>query len=226
MMDREDRTVLTSQDVTEMVLRLAHEIRNPLATIKSSIQLVRRLEMSAQDSAPHFETALRHIERIHSTLREIERFVSLEEGDTGEVRVDAAVSGAVDLVTDYAREHDVRLDIEGGPEVSVIMDRRHLQIVLGELLENALDASEPGGSIALSWEREAPMILLHVDDEGSGVAADHAANILRPFFSTQTHGIGLGLNVVKRICDISGGNLEWLPRTGKGCRFTVTLKEA
>lgn len=221
----DDDTVYTSQDVTEMVLRLAHEVRNPLAIIKSSIQLVRRLNMSAEAASPHFESALKHIERIHRTMQEIERFVSLQAGTSSAVRVEDAMAKALTSVHGQAEENDLRLTNNGGPEVRVAIDPEQFQVILGKLLENALCFSGAGGSITTSWESEEQMVHIHIGDEGPGVSEEHAPHILRPFYSTLTQGTGLGLNVVQRICTLVGGSLEWENRTETGCRFTIVLKE-
>jgi C4-dicarboxylate-specific signal transduction histidine kinase len=68
-------------------------------------------------------------------------------------------------------------------------------------------------------------VRIHVEDEGSGVSDEHATHILRPFYSTLTQGIGLGLNFVQRICELVGGHLEWQNRSERGCCFTIVLRE-
>lgn len=222
---REDDSsvIFTGRDVTEMVLRLAHEIRNPLATIKSSIQLIRRLKMSAETASPHLESALRNIERIHETMREIERFVSIQPGTPSAVGVEQAMKKAMEEAKEQAEKANIRLTNKGGPPVRVAIDAQQLQLVIGELLENALTFSE--GEITIWWDSADQMVRIHVEDDGPGVAEKHSPHIMKPFYSTQTQGTGLGLNMVQRICEMVGGRMEWANRSPKGCSFTIVLRE-
>jgi len=81
-----------NEDMSEMTLRLAHEIRNPLATIKSASQLVRRLRMSPDDALPYLDGVIKGVARIDETIRDMEEFVSLAAGTPQPVQVEKAVS--------------------------------------------------------------------------------------------------------------------------------------
>jgi signal transduction histidine kinase len=212
----------------EMVLRLAHEIRNPLATINSSVQLIKRLGLRAEDAAVYLDDVVVEVARIDSTVRSMERFFGLDRCAPQVVEIGPAVAEALATRQEAAGKAGVRLEItHGAPDhLSVRIDPGHLGLALGELIDNAVRHGGTGATVWVEWGQAGPgRVFLRVDDEGSGVADEHAERIFRPFFSTSTQGNGLGLNVVQRICRLAGGSLGWENRDGGGCRFTMTLRE-
>ncbi len=223
---RQNEEIFSGDDLQEMVLRLAHEVRNPLAVIKSSAQLIRRLDMSAVDALPYLESMIVGVGRIDNTIHDMERFARLQTNTACAVLVAEAAREAVATTEGQARPTGVSVAIGDGPAVRVLVDPRQFQDGLRELIDNATRFSEPDTRITVSWERGARReIHIHVDDEGCGVSEEDASRILRPFFSSSTQGTGLGLNTVQRICLLAGGRLEWRNRRHGGCRFTMILAE-
>ncbi len=217
----------SEDDIREMVLRLAHEIRNPLATMKSAIQLIQRLTQPEGEIQEYFESALAQVARIDLTVQDMQRFVRLSSVPPTPVELVKAGEIAVAAQQHSAQQGEVDLVIAGGPKVSALVDPGHLRLALDELLANAIRFSPPGSSITVSWSaREGGEVALNVDDEGPGVPPEHADRILKPFFSTSTQATGLGLNIAQKICELAGGRLEWRNLAGHGCRFSLVLKEA
>jgi len=214
---------LTEDDLKEMVLRLAHEIRNPLATIKSAVQLVQRLATLDGPVAEHLGSVLTQVDRIDLTVHDMQAFARITEGSP--VAVD--VAGAVGDAAGKAPLGQVRLVSVGGPGLRARVDPSNLRLALQELLRNAAHHSPPGATLTVSWSRVGEgLVGIHIDDEGPGIPPEHKDRILRPFFSTSTQGTGLGLNLVERTCRLAGGRLEWRNLAGRGCRFSVLLPEA
>lgn len=218
----------TEQDLVEMVLRLAHEIRNPLATIQSGIQLVQHLGPSAGETKEYLDSALVEVLRIDQIVKEMQRFVRLDARSApGVVAVSEVVSQSVSSRLREADEAGVRLDVEEGPECRTVADLDQLIYSLAELVRNAIRFSPAGGTVRVEWHCTGEsLVRISVTDEGPGIPSASADRILRPFFSTSTHGTGLGLNIVLRTCRIAGGDLKWNNRSGAGCRFSMMLPEA
>ena len=220
-----DRRLLTEEDIREMVLRLAHEIRNPLATIKSGVQLIERLTSPVGEIAEHFAGVLAQVGRIDQTVHDMQRFVRLAaEEPTGLRAADVAEAAAAD-VRDDAEGRSVRVLLAGDRGTRVLAGAAQIREALVELVSNAVTFSPPGSTVIVSWTAlESGEVAFHVDDEGAGVRPEHADRILRPFFSTSTQGTGLGLNIAEKICRLAGGRLEWRNLAGRGCRFTLALR--
>jgi signal transduction histidine kinase len=217
----------TADDLREMVLRLAHEIRNPLATIQSAVQVEKHLGEPNKRKTSYAEVVLTEVARINATLMELQRFVELEAKPARPVAVAQAIIEAVERAQEQAELATVRLVTAGGPQTSLLIDRDHLQTALTELLGNAIRSSPLGATVSVSWERnDQEVVAVHIDDQGPGVRPEHVNRILRPFFSTEAHATGLGLNVTQRICQLAGGDLRWRNRPFGGCRFTLELPEA
>ncbi|MEW6365616.1 MAG: HAMP domain-containing sensor histidine kinase [Acidobacteriota bacterium] len=214
----------TADDLGEMVLRLAHEIRNPLATIKSGAQLVQHLIKPQGEILDYVTSILAAVARIDGAVRDMQRFVKIEPLRPSSLDISEVVATGLRCVLHEARGGNVSLVLVSGEPVRVTCNREHLRTVVEELLSNAIRFSPPGSTVMVSWQAQDNGVLLHVDDEGPGIPAENASRILRPFFSTSTQGTGLGLTIVAKICRLCGASIEWRNLAGKGCRFTIRLK--
>ena len=208
-----------------MVLRLAHEIRNPLATIKSAVQLMQHLNKAKGQNSQYFNSILTQVGRIDNTVIDMQRFARIENEQPQDVSVLHEVVRSVKDHSEEADKGEVSLVIVEGPDVSVQFEPTNFQTALRELLSNAIRFTPAEGEITVSWKVESDRVLLHVDDQGPGIKKELGDRIFRPFFSTSTQGTGLGLNIVLKICQMAGGGLEWenLP-SGRGCRFTMIIQ--
>ena len=220
-------TGFSEDDIREMVLRLAHEIRNPLATIKSGVQLIQRLTVPQGEIAEHFASVLAQVGRIDQTVHDMQRFVRLVPTAPQTVSLAAAAEAAISAHQTAAKRADVVLAVPGGPASAALIDPGHLAVALDELLTNAIRFSPAGSSVMVSWSSAGDgEVALNVDDEGPGVQPEHADRILRPFFSTSMQATGLGLKIAEKACRLAGGRLEWRNLAGHGCRFSIVLREA
>ncbi len=209
-------------DMVLLLRRLSHEIRNPLASLKAGVQLLQRLTKPEGEIAEYFGSLLTQIGRIDRIVDGVHAYARLDGGDPRPVVVTEAVEAAVQSAQEAATRAGVALQLEAGPRAVVIVDPGCLHTALVELTANAIQASPPGGTVILSWEElPGPVVGVSVDDEGSGVSAENADKIIRPFFTTQPQARGLGLAVASRICALSGGRLEWANRPQGGCRFSL-----
>lgn len=211
-------------DLAAVVRFLAHEVRNPLAIIKSGVQLLQRLSPPTPETAAIDSTILAQVGRIDATVAGLERFAFVSAGHPGAVAVAAAVDRVVALRRAAGERAGVTLRARGDGALRVRVDRRNLELALGELLANAIRFSPPDSAVTVSWSAGADKIArIDIDDLGPGVTAEHALSIVRPLFSTSAEGTSLGLSFVDRVCRLAGGALQWSNLTGGGCRFSVSL---
>lgn len=216
----------TEDDLAQMVLRLAHGIRNPLATIKSDIQLVQHMTHPEGKPAEYLDSALAEISRIDTIVKDMERFVRMDNQTFTVVRIGDVVASAAERCRALAQERRASVSILPGPIASVFVDEEQLIQAIEELMVNGILFSEQRPMIHVTWHRhESGSVVIDVDDSCGGILASHQEKMKRPFYSSSTQGTGLGLNIVARICRLCGGTLDWKNREPRGCRFTMTLPE-
>ncbi|MCX7029082.1 MAG: ATP-binding protein [Spirochaetes bacterium] len=215
---------------------VSHELRNPLASIRSAVELALSVEEPPERSRL-LESAIedtRRMERLISGVREVSL---LDSGVESEAEETVDVLEAAERVAEAARlarrpGAPVRFSAEGD-RAAVRMPPGRLAQVIGNLVENAADFSPPGALVAVRVERgdaaaPAPEVVLSVTDEGPGIPADVIGRIFDRFFSfrpgeeAKSHS-GLGLAIVKAIVEGRGGSVGAANLPGRGARFDVRL---
>jgi len=226
---RLDRLAALGSLVTEIV----HEIRNPLVSVKTFLQL---LPERADDPDFHerfHRVASDELRRIERLLDGVLRHARPSEGN-GLVRSQAsadpgeAIDSVRQLVSFRAADRDVALQLcpPGAlPRVGLAEDG--LRQVLLNLTLNAIDATPPGGAVRLAAQAEAECLVLCLEDDGPGVPEPLRARLFEPFFTTKgDRPGGLGLAISQRIVEEAGGRIRALAGASGGARFEVSLPRA
>lgn len=219
----------------EFLAMLAHELRNPLAPIGAAASL---LEIGKLDETRVRHTSqligrqVRHMTSLVDDLLDVSRVtrglveLSMDRLDIGQVVVDA-----VEQVAPMVRERGHELVLDLAPEALLVMgDKNRLVQVLANLLNNAAKYTPEGGRILLRTEVRGSTALLHVIDNGIGMAPDLAARAFDLFTQAERSsdralgGLGLGLALVKSIVELHGGTVTCAsPGRGRGSTFTASL---
>jgi len=211
-------------DIRQMVHRLAHEIRNPLATIKSAAQLIELVDHPEGEVAECLESIQTEVSRIDRVIRDMQRYLRMEAQTALTVDVKESVQSAVNAVVGSTVPEGERIEIKGGPRTSIVTDPTQLESAVAELVKNALRYSPPGTPVFIRWRHEGRgMVAIEVEDRGPGIPEKREDLIFRPFFSTSTHGTGLGLNIAGRAAQLAGGKLTWRNLPGGGACFAMVL---
>jgi signal transduction histidine kinase len=225
---RQERDALRAEQlaaVGQLAAGLAHEVRNPLTSIKLLVgaALQKRCPTALTETdlqVIHDEVG--RLERKVAALLEYARPQQTEPrpGDVGEI-----VHHVADLVQPRVRQQGVRLNLDLPPEpVTAHLDPDQFNGVMTNLLLNALDAMPGGGTIEVALKRdEVGRFRLTVADTGPGLDPAVADRLFRPFVSTKPTGTGLGLCVSRRVVQAHGGSLTAANRPGGGACFTITL---
>jgi two-component system sensor histidine kinase AtoS len=221
--------------VGEMAAGLAHEIKNPLAGIKVSIEvLASELETKEEDKEV-FERIIDEINRIETLLRNLlnyaippkPQFVLLDVNKT----IDTAVKTAEFSLKSPAAESTSRRakDIQFVKRLNtrlpqIVADSAQLQQVILNLLLNAIHAIPETGTISVTTElHSAGSIRIAVADTGKGLEGDDIERIFQPFFTTKSKGTGLGLSICKRLIEQQNGRINVARNPEGGLLFTIDL---
>lgn len=238
-LEEEKRRLDRLASLGEMAANVAHEVRNPLASIKTSMQLL--LEdlresqaeqgqvktMAVQVGEEMQETAtvvLKEVERLDAIVRDMLLFArprQLHRVTTSIVETCERVLGLIASQFEEGRVIIHRV-YHGLPVLHV--DVVQIEQVLLNLLLNALQAMPGGGILTISLQQSGSSWLeVKFSDTGTGIAAEQLERIFQPFFTTKAHGIGLGLSISRRLVEDHGGQLLVESQPGLGATFTIRL---
>lgn len=206
----------------ELSSAVAHAIRNPLASIRSSAELILELAPAPAQSEPARDIVAT-ADRLSAWLREL-----LGQTQPGAAAGPLALPPLVQaclqaLARDLARrgiEARVRVPADLPP---VRADARAVEQVLHSVLANALEASPSGGHIELSAECGAGRVRLRVRDDGPGLSDDQRRRIGEPFFTTKPQGLGVGVALARRLLERQGGALHFDSAPGRGTVVCIEL---
>ena len=210
-----------------MATSLAHEVRNPVAAIRLHAQL---LEAAMPEEAAISRKLIEsEAERIEGLVGQWLSYAKPAPPVLAELDLAEAVGQALRLMEPQARHAGVVLDRSvalGEPPVVILADRHRVQQVLGNLLLNAVQAMPRGGRVSVRVHDAAARVAVVVEDEGAGFSASALARLGEPFYSEKEGGMGLGLAVVKDICEAHGGGLAVESRADGGARVRAEFAKA
>lgn len=231
LMRRTDR--LRSLEI--MAGGFAHEIRNPLTSIKTFVQLAPQRQQDPVFIREFSQIAIEDIHRIEALLHEILDYASYMTPQPSDADLNELVASCLGFVSSTAARRGIRLQTTLAPQLPLLsLDRQQIKQVLLNLLLNALDAMPNGNGVIGVCTRLLPQsgrtswVQLQVTDEGCGIALEHLEHIFDPFFTTKHSnsagdGSGLGLTTAHQIVREHGGTLSVESRVGEGSTFSVNL---
>ena len=214
--------------VGQMAAGIAHEIRNPLASISGSIQVLRDELPLNEEQAQLLDIVLRESGRLNDTIGSFLDYARPRREGSTRVDVGRLVQDTARLLgnsPEVRADHEVRADVPPHP-IEYEADERQIRQVIWNLATNGLRAMAEGGHLVLSVRRESGDrgdILLEVQDSGCGIPPDHLERIFEPFRSTFERGTGLGMAIVHRIVSDHRGTIEIASTVGEGTLVRVRL---
>jgi two-component system, NtrC family, sensor histidine kinase PilS len=224
-MEEKVRRATRLADLGEVAAGLAHELRNPLASMTGSIELLKGAPGLGENEARLMDIVLREAARLEHLVAAFLAFSRPASPRREEVRVDEALREALEVFENDPAAARVKLVRELAPTVASC-DPDQLRQVFWNLFVNAAQAAGGGegqGLVTVSCRPEGQDAFCEVEDDGPGIAPAHLAQLFTPFFTTKERGTGLGLATVQRIVDAHGGSIAVNSAPGKGTRVMVRI---
>jgi two-component system sensor histidine kinase PilS (NtrC family) len=211
--------------VGEMAAGIAHEIKNPLASMTGSIQLLKDQISVTSVTQKLMRIALREADRLNGLTNDFLLFARPNSGKAEAVELNSTVDETLELFEqDAVRHNGVRVVRHLAPDIWTKMDPKHVRQVLWNLLLNAAEAIDGKGTIEVSAKLTEDSVQLAVRDDGCGIAEETQKTVFDPFFTTKTQGTGLGLSIVHRLVESYGGRVDVESEEGQGTTFILHLK--
>jgi len=212
--------------VGELSASIAHEIRNPLAAISGSVEVLKsELEVS-EENERLLSLIVKESDRLTKILSEFLLYAKIDRASYNKVELCHLVGEVIEILYHHKTyEGKAKFNIESDESIMYVVGDEHLikQLLLN-LAVNACEAfGERGGKVdfRLVGHPQSNKVELHVQDDGPGIAAEHLKKIYQPFFSTKKEGTGLGLSIVDRICTALKLKIDVVSHEGIGTTFII-----
>jgi signal transduction histidine kinase len=210
----------------EMAMFVTHQLRNPLVTIGGFTDQLLRPGVTKEKRLRNLRIIRDEIQRLEDIVYQMGHFlkVSLKEPfyfDVGPAIEDVLRSPEVEI---KGQGYTLKVKLEDClPQI--LCDPTSFGEVLRNLLDNAFDASPPGGTVTVrAYRKNKASFVVSVRDNGQGISNPDKAHLFRPFFTTKDKGMGLGLPFINRVMDTCGGKVEVQSRPGKGALFKLIFQ--
>jgi len=214
--------------IGKLAAGVAHEIRNPLSSIRGFAQYLKNALKDRPREKEYAETMVSEVDRINRVVTDLLTFARPMEADLAPTDVTELVERTVRLVQVDARSRDIDIQTNLSDLSKIPLDANQMTQAILNLLLNSLQAVNSGGHIEVGVELDPSVsqLKIWVEDDGPGISPDQKEKIFDPFFTTREKGTGLGLAIVHKIVENHGGEIHLQsPPAGKvqGCRFTVSI---
>ncbi len=207
---------------------VAHEIRNPLASINFNIQLLSKRVPLDEKSRRIVENSLAGVDRIKGLVKGMLDFSRPAPPQLKKESIHRALEDAVALMDSQFAKHGIRVVMNLADEVpDIVFDNRQIQQVFVNMLLNAMQAMPEGGTVTIETRvggetKELSRYLsVYISDTGIGIPRENFSKIFDPFFTTKPEGTGLGLSIAHKILEQHGALMEIRSRIGQGTMFIV-----
>lgn len=215
----------------DMISDISHQLKTPLAALNMYMEIMAE-EAAHEDTVKNFtEKSMQSLNRMEQLIQTLLKIARLDTGNiVFEKRrcfvAEMAAEAAADFLERGKREGK-KILLEGDLEETVFCDFEWTKEAVGNLVKNALDHTERGGIIRISWKRSPAMVCLNVEDDGYGIAPEDIHHIFKRFYrsrrSGSRQGAGLGLPLAKSIVEDQGGNLSVQSVLGEGAVFRMAF---
>jgi PAS domain S-box-containing protein len=226
--EEELRRAQTMAALGSLVAGVAHEVRNPLFGMSSTLDAFEARFGERSDHRPYLVVFREQLERLSSLMNDLLEYAKPAGLRLAQGPIEPVVKEALDACRELARRGGVRLETRLAPDLPALrMDPKRLMQAFRNLVENSVQHSPTGGEVRIGAELvrrggEARLECV-VEDQGPGFKPDDLPHVFEPFFTRRHGGTGLGLSIVYRVVSDHGGSIDARNRPGGGACITVGL---
>jgi two-component system NtrC family sensor kinase len=215
--------------VGRLSLKVAHEVRNPIAAIELNAELLGDMVQGTKSEdgteATTLVVAIRdQVAALDALTEEYLAFARFPRPQFEEDSVNDMVTAVAEFVRPLATRQGIAVKVETDPAVPPMeIDRTLLRQAVLNLVKNALEAVSQGGALTLTTRQVGDAVEIAVADSGPGISPEVGRRLFEQFFTTKPQGTGLGLSISRQILEEHGGKIRWHSTPGAGATFTMSL---
>ncbi len=207
---------------------IAHEIRNPLTSVKLNIQRIAESEHLDDTEREHLGISQEGISQIEKFIKELLNFTRAPELVKDRFSIQQILEESLKMLKDSLHQKKVLVETAFPPNLPTVhVDGDKMRQVFLNVLRNALEAVAEGGRIGISLElgpeNNPRKFVVKIHDDGEGIPEKDWENIFEPFYTTKASGFGLGLANARKILELHNGTIRVMKKKGKGSQFVVTI---
>ena len=208
----------------EIAAGLAHELRNPLASVKGSFEILAGRARPGTPEAEFSEVGQKELARLDALLTEFLTYARPHAPELRHSDLDDVIGHVAALLGPEAERAGVAIEIEHDqPMREALVDPLQIQQVFFNVMLNGIQATPPGARVRVRRHQTNDGIIVEVTDDGPGIPAEHLSRIFDPFFTTKEKGTGLGLAISARIVAAHGGDISAQRGADRGTCVRITL---
>ena len=213
--------------VGQMVASIAHEIKNPLGSIKGAVQILKDSNTPASDKAEFADIIEKEVDRLDGVVGEYLSYAKPTPSKVTKTDIGEIATAVARQINFQCNERGIKLILEQNEVPPIAADGNKLRQLFLNMLLNAVQAMPQGGEIKFGCRQInddlGNRLEIRISDTGPGIAPENISKIFDPFFSTKSHGTGLGLATAKAIVSEHNGQIKAESVLGKGTTFIITL---
>jgi len=209
---------------------IAHEIRNPLSSIRGLAQFVYNSFSKTDERKEDLNTIIQEVDRLNKLVVQVLNFAKLKKPSLTRFSLNDLIRKIAELFKLEIKDKQVKFSLELSPDISQIQaDEDQVRQILMNVIINAIQAIPKKGEVKIKTKkallRGEPAIKLIIEDSGIGITEKDFNQIFDPFFSTKEQGSGLGLSIVYKLVEAHQGEIKVESKEGKGTKFVIFLPQ-